>query len=122
MCISEFEPIPWAKFHFQIVPKDHYQSFNINDEDVQDDLKSIKKIANDYFKAQNLSVLFLEFANIEDTNSHACINVIPYEDEKSVELEMYFKKSIQDDISEWSNNKKLIDTGKWKGDITKCIP
>jgi hypothetical protein len=56
------------------------------------------------------AVLFMEFANLEDFKSHSCIEVIPVKPDSVSEIEIFFKKSIQDDISEWSENKKIIDT------------
>jgi hypothetical protein len=37
-------------------------------------------------------------------------------------LEVFFKKSLQDDDSEWGSHKKIIDTKTHKGAIWRCMP
>lgn len=38
------------------------------------------------------------------------------------DLEVFFKKSLLEDDSEWSTHKKLIDTKSQQGKIWKCLP
>ena len=68
------------------------------------------------------SVIFLETASDQQNIPHIQIDAIPVDYRLDEEVKKYFKRTLTEDDDEWSDHKKLIDTTKAKGDISRVIP
>ena len=60
----------------------------------------------------------------EDSSPHAQIECVGVPDDETtgIEMEVFFKKSLQEDDAEWSTHRSLIDTKSRKGQIWRCLP
>jgi len=83
------------------------------DDDLIYEVKNLKKLLRNYFKDMELRVCFLEISNIEDPSSHAFLDAITYPKGLEDEITLYFKKSLSEDMSDWSENRKIVDTKKY---------
>lgn len=64
------------------------------------------------FEAQKKDVVFIETVMALRKQYHTCVHAIPLSDELGEVAPMYFKKAILESDTEWSQNKKLVDTRK----------
>lgn len=110
------------KYHFVISPKDHYSGINLLDEDVALEIRNFKKSLVAYFAAKKKSMIFLETAWDQANLPHIQIDWIPVDYKLDEDVKKYFKRTLTEDDSEWSDHKKLIDSEKAKGDISQVIP
>jgi hypothetical protein len=65
--------------------------------------------------------IFLEHALHSDEISHFSIDCIPLKFSLLDDLRIFFKKALSEQDTEWSSNKKIIDTTKYKGNMTKIL-
>lgn len=47
---------------------------------------------------------------------------VPNDIENEIDIEVFFRKSLEDDDSEWGTHRKIIDTKAKKGQIWKSLP
>ena len=63
-----------------------------------------------------MQAVFIETAiQLDNHAPHAQLECIGVPDDNDFDLEVYFKKSLQEDDSEWGSHKKIIDTKSKKG-------
>ena len=96
------------------------------DEDVYDHIRNYQKAIVAFFNENfTMQTVFIETSISSDKFvPHAyldCVGV-PNDLESEFDIELYFRKSLLEDDSEWGTHKKLIDTKTKKGHIAKCIP
>ncbi|CDW72355.1 UNKNOWN [Stylonychia lemnae] len=112
--------------HVIISPKQHFVNYLEVDEQVQDEYRNYQKSIAQYFLEQfKMTTVFIETSIQSEHNlPHAQIDCIgiPSDVEMEFDLEVYFKKSLMDDDSEWGSHKKIIDTKQSQGKIWKCLP
>jgi len=106
-----------------LAPKQHYANCLEIDEQVQTEMRNFQKSLVAYYQEVfKMQAVFIE-TSIESETGHASIDCVGVpESEEMVDLELYFKKSLQDDDAEWATHKALIDTKARKGQIWKCLP
>ena len=74
------------------------------------------------FAEERKCVVFLETAIDIDKIPHIEIDVIPIDENLEEDVKKFFKRTLTEDDYEWSTHKKIIETDKDKGDISKVIP
>nr|XP_039256912.1 CWF19-like protein 2 [Styela clava] len=118
LCLPEHKPL--SQGHCFIVPMHHCTTGTGLDEDVWEEIKHFMRTLQIVLKAQELDCVFMQTCMGLKKSRHFYIDCIPMPIEEGEMAPIYFKKAIQESESEWSHNKKLIDTrGK---DARKCIP
>jgi len=116
--------------HCCIVPIQHVVSIREADEDVYEEILKFKQSLKKMFMSQGKDVIFIETVTPYSLKNekHAFIECIPVTQSQMDVAPSYFKNSILEQgskaynlsASDWSENKKLIDT-TGKG-IHRCIP
>jgi hypothetical protein len=108
--------------HCIITTLEHHTSMYETDESEWYEVQKFKQSLKKMFAAQNKDVIFMETVTpySQKKNKHSFIECIPLPYRLAQEAPSYFKKAILESESEWSQNKKLIDT-RGKG-IKKSIP
>eukprot|EP00347_Sterkiella_histriomuscorum_P024354 403331416 len=112
--------------HIVLSPKQHFVNLIEVDEQIQNEIRNYQKSLVQFYKeAYNMSLVFIE-TSIQSENylPHCQIDCvgIPNDLEMEFDLEVYFKKSLMEDDSEWGQHKKIIDTKPKQGMIWKCLP
>eukprot|EP00123_Amoebidium_parasiticum_P014035 comp22290_c0_seq1/m.33049 comp22290_c0_seq1/g.33049 ORF comp22290_c0_seq1/g.33049 comp22290_c0_seq1/m.33049 type:complete len:737 (-) comp22290_c0_seq1:175-2385(-) len=99
-----------TEYHCLIVPMQHVVSMNQLDENVQSEIKIMKKYLTKFFNSLDMDVIFMETAMGLSRHPHAYIEVIPLDRELGEMAPMYFKKAMQESMSEWATNRKIVKT------------
>ncbi|XP_063955291.1 CWF19-like protein 2 isoform X1 [Lytechinus pictus] len=103
-----------------IVPMQHTVASTALDEDVWAEIQVFRKGLTRMFEDHEMDVAFLETCMNPMKQRHMCIECLPIPRELGEMAPIYFKKAIQESESEWTQNKKLIDTRK--KDIRRSVP
>ncbi|XP_038055483.1 CWF19-like protein 2 [Patiria miniata] len=106
--------------HCLIVPMQHTVASTVLDEDVWNEVQIYRKGLTKMFEDQDRDAIFLETCMNPQGHRHMAIECVPLPKEIGDMAPIYFKKAIQESESEWSQNKKLVDTRK--KDIRKSVP
>ena len=106
--------------HCLLVPMEHTTCSLQLDENVWSEVHIFQKGLTRMFSDLDMDVVFTESYMSATKKSHMYIECIPMPKEEGSMAPMYFKKAIQESDTEWSENKKLIDT-RQKG-VRKSIP
>ena len=96
--------------HCLLVPMEHKSNSLILDENVWSEINIFKKGLTRMFSDREMDVLFMETYSQHRKHQHMYIECIPLPKEVGQLAPMYYKKAIQECDTEWSDNKKLIDT------------
>ncbi|TNV79213.1 hypothetical protein FGO68_gene12107 [Halteria grandinella] len=109
--------------HLVISPKSHFANFVEIDEQIQTELRNFQKsIVAFYLECFGMQTVFLETSIQSDHFiPHAQMECVGFINDDT-DMEVFFKKSLQDDDSEWGTHKKIIDTKARKGMIWRCMP
>lgn len=111
---------PLSEGHCFIVPMHHCNTGTSLDEDVWSEVKQFMRSLVSMFKSKNLDCVFMQTCLSLKKSRHFFVDCVPLPEEEGHLAPLYFKKAIQESESEWSHNKKLVDTrGK---EVQKCIP
>ena len=112
------------KGHCVLAPMHHSATGTNLDEDVWDEIRKFMQSLCNMFKNQEKDCVFLQTCFNLHRSPHFYIECIPLPIELGDVAPIYFKKAIQECESEWSQNKKLVDTrGKSvKDKIPKGLP
>ncbi|RKP18045.1 hypothetical protein ROZALSC1DRAFT_30211 [Rozella allomycis CSF55] len=94
----------------QIVPIEHIPSMLHGDEDLWDEIRNFKKCIIRMLASRGFTVVFLETCIKFNKLPHTVIDAIPLPGDCINQVKGYFKKAINEIGSEWSQNKKLVDT------------
>jgi hypothetical protein len=95
-----------------IVPIEHRTNLLECDDDEWEEIRNFMKCLTRMYHDQGRSVLFYENAAAPHRKMHAALQVIPLPYELGDTAPAFFKESILASDEEWSQHKKLIDTGK----------
>ncbi|XP_071847818.1 CWF19-like protein 2 isoform X2 [Apostichopus japonicus] len=106
--------------HCLIVPMQHSSACTAVDEDVWNEIQIFRKGLTKMFEDQGKDAVFIEYSSSGKTQRHMCLECIPVPNELGEMGPIFFKKAIQESETEWSQNKKLIDTRK--KDIRHSVP
>lgn len=106
--------------HCQIVPLEHTPCSLLMDENVWSEVKIFQRGMAKMFCDKNMDVIFSECYTSASKRSHMYIDCVPIPKYEGSMAPMYFKKAILESDTEWSENRKLIDT-RQKG-LKKSIP
>lgn len=106
--------------HCLLFPMEHTTSSLQMDENVWSEVQIFQKGLTRMFSDHNMDVIFTECYMSATKKTHNFIECIPLPKEEGSMAPMYFKKAIQESDTEWSENKKLIDT-RQKG-VRNSIP
>ncbi|XP_071951636.1 CWF19-like protein 2 [Antedon mediterranea] len=106
--------------HCLLIPMQHATAATALDEDVWNEIQTLKRALVTMFESQDEDVVFLETSMNLRKQYHMRIECVPVPKELEEMAPIYFKKAIMETGSEWSQNKKLIDTHQ-KG-IRKSVP
>ncbi|KNC85540.1 hypothetical protein SARC_02301, partial [Sphaeroforma arctica JP610] len=93
-----------------IVPMAHVVAINELDEDVQDEIKICKKYLTKMFNRIDMDCVFMETAMRFKRQRHAVLECVPMGREEGEIAPMCFKKAMNESMSEWGANKKIITT------------
>lgn len=106
--------------HLIISPIQHTSCSTMLDEEVWDEITTLKKGLTQFFTTRNKDILFFEMANYLHKRPHMEIHCIA---SKDLELaQFYFKKAILECDDEFSMNKKLVDLKANKNDVRRSVP
>ncbi|CAO1365894.1 unnamed protein product [Diamesa hyperborea] len=106
--------------HLIISPIQHTSCSTMLDEEVWDEITTLKKGLTQFFTTRNEDILFFEMANYLHKRPHMEIHCIA---SKDLELaQFYFKKAILECDDEFSMNKKLVDLKANKNDVRRSVP
>lgn len=72
-------------------------------------------------KLKNYFTLFLEFSKAQSYASHVIVEAIPVKLKYIDEVKLMYKKSLQEQDTDWSEHKQLIETYLNKGNVRKYI-
>ena len=110
--------------HCVISPMHHSAAGTNLDEDVWDEIRKFMQSLCNMFAKQDKDCIFLQTCFNLHKSPHFYVECIPLPIELGDVAPIYFKKAIQECESEWSQNKKLVDTrGKSvKDKIPKGLP
>jgi hypothetical protein len=111
-----------VKGHCIISPLEHRVATNQCDEDEFMEIMKFKRSLKQMFAKNGLDCVFMETVTSFNMKKqfHAFIECIPVPHEVFEMVPGYFKKALDDSESEWSQNKKVIDT-RGRG-IVKSVP
>eukprot|EP01134_Creolimax_fragrantissima_P002608 CFRG2608T1 len=93
-----------------IVPMAHVSAINQLDEDVQDEIKICKKYLTKMYNAKEMDCVFMETAMNFKRHRHAVLECVPMDREVGEIAPMCFRKAMNESMSEWGANKKIITT------------
>eukprot|EP01080_Neovahlkampfia_damariscottae_P007335 gene7335-11654_t len=110
------------KGHCIISTFEHRLALNQCDEDEWNEIQKFRTSLKKMFVSMGKDVVFIETVTSYNMKKqlHSFMECIPLSQEDFEVAPGYFKKAIMDSDSEWSQNKKLIDT-RGRG-ITKSVP
>ncbi|CAM0136619.1 Pre-mRNA-splicing factor cwf19 [Umbelopsis sp. WA50703] len=98
--------------HCFIVPLQHSVSSLECDDDVWDEIRNFQKCLIRMFHEQGKGVVFMELVKNMKYQRHTVIECIPIPYGVVEDAPMYFQEAIMSAGDEWSQHKKVIDTGK----------
>ena len=111
---------PLVTGHCQLIPTAHCSCTVNLDEDVWAEIKVFRKGLVAMFALHCQDVIFMETATHLRRQPHMVLECIPVPKEQGHLAPLYFKKAILECESEWSQNKKLIDTHQ--KELRRSIP
>uniref|UniRef100_H2ZM96 CWF19-like protein 2 n=1 Tax=Ciona savignyi TaxID=51511 RepID=H2ZM96_CIOSA len=101
---------PLQPGHCLIVPMHHCNTGTALDENVWDEMRKFMQSLRNMFLKQDNDCVFLQTCIMLQKSHHFVVECVPLPKELGDLAPIYFKKAIQECESEWSQNKKLIDT------------
>jgi len=107
--------------HLILSTKEHSNSMAGLEENVYIELRNYMKSIVSMNAKNDKMTIFLEHALHSDEISHFSIDCIPLKFSLLDDLRIFFKKALSEQDTEWSSNKKIIDTTKYKGNMTKIL-
>ncbi|KAJ3300710.1 hypothetical protein HK104_007611 [Borealophlyctis nickersoniae] len=110
--------------HCLIVPTQHVLTTLECDDDVWDEIRNFQKCLIKMFAEENKGVLFMEQVINFKWQKHTVIECIPVPMESWEDAPAYFKEAILAADEEWTQHRKLIDTGKngFRRSMVKNLP
>lgn len=94
-----------------IVPTTHRRNLLECDDDEWEELRNFMKSLTRMYHAQGREVLFYENAAAPGRHLHAAMMAVPIPYEEGATAPAYFKEAFLSADEEWSQHKKIIDTG-----------
>lgn len=95
-----------------IVPIDHHRNLLECDDDEWEEIRNFMKSLTRLYHEQGRDVIFYENAARPHRYAHATLVAVPIPYELGATAPAFFKEGILARDEEWSQNSKLIDTGK----------
>jgi len=107
--------------HCFIIPMQHTLATVDVEEDIWNEIMTFRKCLVKMFRSMKKDCLFLETVLDLKKQHHTFVECIPIPISDAQQAPIYFKKAIIEDSteSEWTQHKKLIDTGKG---LRKSVP
>ena len=96
--------------HCIIAPMHHNSAGTNVDEDVWDEMRKFMQALCNMFAAEDKDCVFIQTCSHLSKSPHFYMECIPLPRDLGDVAPIYFKKAIQECESEWSQNKKLVDT------------
>mmetsp|Transcript_5773 Transcript_5773/g.17222 ORF Transcript_5773/g.17222 Transcript_5773/m.17222 type:complete len:464 (+) Transcript_5773:84-1475(+) len=105
--------VPIADGHCLIIPFEHEVSCREAADEVYEETRNYQQaLVRMFFESEQKEVIFFETAlDVRTGRRHMAINCIPMSRADASEAPIYFKKALMEQGSEWSDNKKIIETG-----------
>ncbi|KAJ6785470.1 hypothetical protein PWT90_01180 [Aphanocladium album] len=94
-----------------IVPTTHRRNLLECDDDEWEEMRNFMKSLTRMYHAQGREVLFYENAAAPGRHLHAAMMAVPIPYEEGATAPAYFKEAFLSADEEWSQHKKIIDTG-----------
>ncbi|XP_002131055.2 CWF19-like protein 2 [Ciona intestinalis] len=101
---------PLQPGHCLIVPMHHCNTGTSLDENVWDEIRKFMQSLRNLFLKQDSDCIFMQTCIMLNKSHHFVVECVPLPKELGDVAPIYFKKAIQECETEWSQNKKLIDT------------
>lgn len=95
-----------------IVPVQHRTNLLECDEDEWEEIRNFMKCLTRMYHEQGREVVFYENAATPHKHPHAAMQVVPIPYEQGDTAPAFFKEAMLTADEEWSQHKKIIDTGK----------
>ena len=107
--------------HVILSTKEHSNSMASLEENVYIEMRNYQKSIVSMNAQNDKMTVFLEFSSHTDQVKHLSIDCIPLKFSLLDDLRIFFKKALMDQDVEWSSNKNIVDTTKYKGNLTKIL-
>ncbi|GJQ10462.1 hypothetical protein GpartN1_g2253.t1 [Galdieria partita] len=106
-----------AKGHCFISTTTHHVSSRQLSEEIFEEIVNFKKsLYRMFFETERKEVIFFETCkDFQRQRQHLVVECVPLPRADASECPAFFKKAILESESEWSDNKKLIETDGWRG-------
>lgn len=95
-----------------IVPIQHHTNLLECDEDEWEEIRNFMKCLTRMYHDQGRSVIFYENSAAPQRKMHAAMQAVPLPYEFGDTAPAFFREAILSSAEEWTQHKKLIDTGK----------
>lgn len=95
-----------------IVPISHHDNLLHADDDEWEEIRNFQKSLSRLYYAQNRSVIFYENAAHSGRKMHAAMVAVPLPMKYADTVSQFFKEAMLSADEEWSQHRKIIDTGK----------
>ncbi|KAF8505305.1 CwfJ C-terminus 1-domain-containing protein-like protein [Gautieria morchelliformis] len=110
-----------ADGHCHIVPIQHHLSTLEGDDDLWDEIRNFMKCLMRMYVEEDKGVVFYETVLSIKRQRHTYIECVPVPWDIFEQLPAYFKESILQSESEWSQHKKLIDFSARPGGFRRAM-
>jgi len=112
-----------ARGHCFIATTTHHVSSRQLSEEIFEEIVNFKKsLYQMFFEKEGKEVIFFETCkDLQRQRQHLVVECVPLSRADASECPAFFKKAILECESEWSDNKKLIETEGWRG-LRRRIP
>lgn len=94
-----------------IVPLAHHKNLLSCDDDEWEEMRNFMKSLTRMYHEQGREVVFYENAAAPHRHPHAAMTAVPIPYEEGETIPAYFKEAFLTSDEEWSQHKKVIDTG-----------
>lgn len=94
-----------------IVPLAHHKNLLSCDDDEWEEIRNFMKSLTRMYHEQGREVVFYENAAAPHRHPHAAMTAVPIPYEEGETIPAYFKEAFLTSDEEWSQHKKVIDTG-----------
>lgn len=111
------QTIQMVPFHCIIVPTQHVTSTVELEDDAWDEIRNFQKSLLQMMHEQDKGVIFTEQVINFKWHRHTIIECIPVPQSIFLDAPAYFRESLNESESEWSQHKKVIETSHATGGI-----
>lgn len=94
-----------------IVPLEHHKNLLACDDDEWEEIRNFMKSLTRMYHEQGREVIFYENAAAPHRHPHAAMNAVPIPYEEGETIPAYFREAFLTTDEEWTQHKKIIDTG-----------